>query len=108
MEETSNGRISVSEEKLRLMLADFKLELFKELSKYATTDALKTATAILSHDISELARRQTVVELWRAAQEGSDQQGRRVSGAVVAWAAVAVSLAALCVYIYVNRNVPHR
>jgi len=36
----SGGRISVSEDKLRLLFAEFKLELVKELSAYATVVAL--------------------------------------------------------------------
>jgi len=36
----SGGRISVSEDKLRLLFAEFKLELVKELSAYATIVAL--------------------------------------------------------------------
>jgi len=35
------GRISVSEDKLRLLFAEFKLELVKELSAYATVVALE-------------------------------------------------------------------
>ena len=41
MTDPGNGRISVSEDKLRLLFAEFKLELVKELSAYATVAALE-------------------------------------------------------------------
>ena len=36
-----NTRISVSEDKLRLLFAEFKLELVKELGAYATVKAME-------------------------------------------------------------------
>jgi hypothetical protein len=41
MSTENGGRISVSEDKLRLLFAEFKLELVKELSAYATIVALE-------------------------------------------------------------------
>lgn len=37
----SNSRVSVSEDKLRLLFAEFKLELVKELSSYARSTDLE-------------------------------------------------------------------
>lgn len=47
------NRISVSEDTMRRILAEFKLELFGELQKYATqavVDALNTRIGILERD----------------------------------------------------------
>lgn len=47
------SRISVSEDTMRRILAEFKLDLFTELQKYATTavvDALTTRIGVLERD----------------------------------------------------------
>jgi hypothetical protein len=37
----NNSRISVSEDRLRLLFAEFKLDLLQQLSQYATTAAVE-------------------------------------------------------------------
>lgn len=38
---SNNSRISVSEDRLRLLFAEFKLDLLQQLSQYATTSAVE-------------------------------------------------------------------
>ena len=38
---SNNSRISVSEDRLRLLFAEFKLDLLQQLSQYATTAAVE-------------------------------------------------------------------
>ena len=77
----SNGRLSISEEKIKLLLADFKLELVKEFEKFATTAALEMLDA-----------RVKVLELWQAGIVGVARERNDVSRRTVAWAAVVVAL----------------
>ena len=97
-------RISVSEDKLRSMFAEFKLDLFTELQKYATLVALSA----VEHRLDDLRlhneQRIAKLELWRAAEEAGENQGRRFSAGVVAWAAVAIAALSVTVYVYVNHG----
>ena len=68
MTDPNNSRISVSEDKLRLLFAEFKLELVKELSSYATTAAVEKWKDEVARQISEIGGRLRKVE---DAQTGS-------------------------------------
>lgn len=56
------GRISVSEDKLRLLFAEFKLELVKELSAYATVTSLEKWQDEVRKNFGDLHKRLRVVE----------------------------------------------
>ena len=76
-----NGRLSVSEERIKLLLADFKLELVKEFEKFATTAALEMLDA-----------RVKVLELWQAGIVGIAKERNDVSRKTLAWAALIAAL----------------
>ena len=84
------------------MFAEFKLDLFTELQKYATL----TALGAVEHRLDDLRiqneQRVGKLELWRAAQEGVETEGRRFSAGVVAWVGIAVAVVSLAVYIYAS------
>jgi hypothetical protein len=64
----SNNRISVSEDRLRLLFAEFKLDLVKELGAYATVAALERWQAEVRDALTSLGDRVRKVE---DAQTGS-------------------------------------
>lgn len=80
----SSTRISVSEDRLRALLAEFKLDLFGELRKYATQaslDALASTVAATTGRVQTLEDRRVTrdefhavksdiatLQLWRAGQ----------------------------------------
>ncbi len=70
--EASNGRINVSEDKLRAILAEFKLDLLTELQKYATTLSLSE----LAQGVSKLEARVGQLELSNAAHGGARDYSR--------------------------------
>lgn len=59
----SGGRISVSEDKLKAVLSDFKLELVAEFDKFATKAALEMLDA-----------RVKLLELWQAGVIGERRE----------------------------------
>ena len=89
MSELGNGsKITISEERLKLILADFKLELVKELANYAS---VVTVTAIDA--------RLKMLELWQAQSQGVAQTKRAVSDRFLAWAALLVAAIGGLVYL---------
>jgi len=60
--EPTNGRISVSEDRLRLLFAEFKLDLVKELSAYATVAALERWQEQVSKNFEDISGRLRVIE----------------------------------------------
>jgi len=77
MSEGSNGRISVSEDKLRSMFYEFKLELLAELKNYATTAS-----------VDALDGRVKVLEFWQQNILGQTQTRAMISARALAWAAL--------------------
>lgn len=77
----SDGRLTVGEERLRQLFAEFKLDLLTELAKKATVEA---------HDL--LAHRVTQLELWQAAEVATQTTKQQFSGRQVALAALAIAL----------------
>ena len=61
-EGSNGGRISVSEDKLRLLFAEFKLELLKELNAYATIVAVEKWQGEITGTLTDLSRRLRKVE----------------------------------------------
>ena len=59
------GRITVSEDRLRLVLAEFKLELVKELERFVSRS-----------DHESLDNRVKTLEIWRATVSGGEQERR--------------------------------
>ena len=87
-----NGRINVSEDKLRAILAEFKLSLLDELKEYASIVAFNALEA-----------RVKTLELWQAGVVGSTSTRRQISLGALAWAALAVSaLTALATVIWLS------
>lgn len=58
----NGSRISVSEDKLRLLFAEFKLELVKELTAYATVASVEKWQGEISKVVGDLDKRLRVVE----------------------------------------------
>jgi hypothetical protein len=79
--ENSNGRISISEDRLRAMFSEFKLELVKEFEKFATIAAFEM-----------LDTRVKVLELWQAGIIGVAKERNDVSRRTIAWAGLIVAL----------------
>lgn len=108
MTDQSNGRINVSEDKLRAILAEFKLELFGELRNYATQeslDALAVTVSALTGRMQTFEDRRVTREefhaiksdlatlsLWRARVDSSEQTGRRISDRALAWSALGAAV----------------
>ena len=85
---------------MRLLLADFKIDLMRELASYATL----TALAAVEHRLDDLraANEQRIakLELWRASEEGGESQGRRISASLVAWIGIGIAVVTIAVYVY--------
>lgn len=96
----SDRRISVSEDRMRLLLAEFKVDLMRELANYATIAAL----AAVEHRLDDLrtANEQRIakLELWRASEEGGETQGRRISASLVAWVGIGIAVVTVAIYVY--------
>lgn len=73
-------RITVSEDKIRALFAEFKLDLLAELKDYVSLVAFQA-----------LESRVKTLELWQASVIGGVAERRRFSSATLAWAAVAVA-----------------
>ena len=76
---TDQTRITVSEDTLRRILAEFKLELLEELKNYVSV----TAHAALESRVK-------ILELWQAGVLGQTTARRQVSAGTLAWATLAV------------------
>lgn len=83
-----NGRITVSEDALRRILAEFKLELLSELKNYVSTVAFEALKA----EVKEL-------QMWRAGIAGQTAAKRQISATTATWAAIAVALAVGLAYV---------
>lgn len=79
-EPSGNGRISVSEDRLRLVIAEFKNEILREVKQFATASALEALEA-----------RVKALELWQAANAAQDRARKGISSAAFAWMTLAVS-----------------
>lgn len=90
MSADANPRITVSEETLRAVLAEFKLDLLAELKNYVGTAAF-----------SALETQVREIQLWRAGLVGQTTARRQVAATTVAWAGVAVALAVGLMYVLV-------
>lgn len=76
-----SSRISISEEKLRAIMAEFKLELVEEFAK-------KASQAL----VIEIDRRVYALELWKAAIGGEDKKGAETSAKWLALLGIAAAL----------------
>jgi hypothetical protein len=74
-------RLTVGEERLKQLFAEFKLELSEMLAKKANLDA---------HEL--LDHRVRVLELWQAAQVATERVGKQVSTRQLAVAALLVAV----------------
>ena len=83
--------LTVSEEKLRTMFLEFKLELFTELAKYATAASLTDMAKHLEQRADDNAHRIALLELWKAGSQGSVNARQKFSTALVAWVGIAVA-----------------
>jgi hypothetical protein len=98
-----SSRISVSEDKLRAVLAEFKLELFQDLRSYATQVAVDSLGTAMHAAVEGLGLRVGAVEKQMAQMQGGEDKGRQVSATVLAWAAILVAvLSALATLIWLN------
>lgn len=89
-----NGRISVSEDTLRRILAEFKLDLLNELKNYVSSEAF-----------SALEGRVKTLELWQASVIGGLAERSRISKGTLAWAALAVAaLGSLATVIWLHHG----
>lgn len=77
----SDGRLTVGEERLKQLFAEFKLDLLTELAKKATLEA---------HEL--LAHRVTQLELWQAAQVATESTKRQFSARQLAVAGLAIAV----------------
>lgn len=85
----NDSRISFSEERLRQLFAEFKLELLTEFAKKADQ---------VAHDL--LATRVTHLELWQAAQVATEGTKDKISARQVAVAALLIALIAAAATLY--------
>lgn len=84
----ASSRVSVSEEKLRRILAEERVYLVEQLQRLATRDA-----------VTQIGARVTRLEMWRAAQDAARETKREISNRQFAlatfFAALVGSLATL-------------
>jgi hypothetical protein len=83
-QEATPSRVSVSEEKLRRILVEERMEIMRELAKLATTDA-----------VNALAARVAILELWRAARDAANATKRELTSKQLAWLGVIAGLLAI-------------
>lgn len=91
-EPQQTSRISVSEEKLRAILAEFKLELAEEFAKKAPLETVELLRRHMEELVNALSSRLLQIELWRAAREGANREKRDLNGRQLAWAALVAAL----------------
>lgn len=84
-----NGRITVSEDRLRLIVSEFKNEILEEMRKHATTQALEA-----------LEKRVKSLELWQAAVAGKDSAKKIFTSAAFAWVTLGVACLGFVATIY--------
>lgn len=77
----TNSRLTVSEDRIRALLAEFRLDLVNEFEKFATNAAMEMLDA-----------RVKILELWQANIVGQTTNQRRVSDRALAWAALTAAL----------------
>ena len=103
MPETGDPRVVVvSEDKLRGLFAEFKLDLFTELQKYATLVALQAVEHRLDDLREQIAERVGKLELWRANREGGGFMKQRISAGMVAWIGLTISTIATALTWYLS------
>lgn len=86
--------VTASEETLRRLLAEFKVELVKELQAYATVAS-----------VEKVGREVELLKIWQATQLGSSTQRKMFSDRALAWAAVFVSIiGAVVTVIWLNHG----
>lgn len=73
-------RISVSEDRLRALFAEFKLDLLEELKSYVRIAAFEAL-------VSEVR----TLQLWQAGVMGGVSAKRQVAASTIAWATLAVA-----------------
>ena len=92
MSTDGNSRISVSEDRLRALFAEFKLELLDDLKNYVSLSA---------HNALE--GRVKALELWQAGVLGQVAARRQVSAGTLAWATLAVAtLTAFATFLWLH------
>lgn len=90
----SGSRMSVSEETLRRLFAEFESKVVQKLTEYATKAA---------HDALE--GRVKSLELWQAAQTGASSARQGMSRAAITWAGLAVAaLSALATVVWLQHG----
>ena len=87
MSEPTNGRISVSEDKLRLLFAEFKLDLVKELAAYATVTSLEMFKKEVTDALNSLSVRMRVLEDDQTGEAAVSRYKKILAGAVLTLAA---------------------
>jgi hypothetical protein len=75
--------VTVSEETLKRILAEFKVDLVKDLANYATITALE-----------KVEREVELLKLWQAAQLGGAQEHKAISDRAIAVCALCITLLA--------------
>lgn len=83
------ARIQVSEERLRQLFAEFKLELFRELEKYAT-----------AREVESLDQRVKTLELWQANQTGGTSERKTFWDGSFKWVTLLVTVLGVAVTFY--------
>lgn len=85
-------RISLSEEKLRAALAEFKVDLLEELAKYASREQLIELRDYVDERLQDFAGRLRQIELWRAGRDATNRERRDANKRQLGWLTVAAAL----------------
>ena len=94
MSEPAPSRISVSEDRLRALFAEFKLDLLEELKSYVRIAAFEA-----------LDLRVRTLELWQAGVLGGTTAKKQIAASTIAWATLAVAaLTALATVLWLSHG----
>ena len=99
-----DSRISVSEDKLRSMFAELKLDLFTKLQEYATIVALNAVEKRLDDLRTHNEERIQSLERWRASQDGSAGEKRRIAGGTSVWVGILVAIGTAIILLYAGNH----
>ncbi len=80
--------VTASEETLKRLLAEFKVELVKELQHYATVVS-----------VEKVEREVELLKIWQATQLGGATERRVISDRALAWVALLAALIGALTYI---------
>lgn len=99
-EGTGNARLSVSEERIQRLFADFETRLVTRLQQYATNESVRALEKV----IETVKDRVHGLELAEAKRNGEDVTSTRYSARAIAWATLFAAVLGSVVTIVLLRH----